>query len=211
MRKFIDITLSLENGLASWPSDVKPEIRRVASFENGDGFAASDYHGSLHWGTHLDAPFHFNPDGWTVAQIPLEILIGPCEVVDCRGAHAVSGDLLNEKITGQYPRILLKTDNSDLWRRQPGRFRENFVSLTADAADVLLEKNIQLVGIDYMSLDFFDSADYPVHQKLYARNVVGVENLNLLQIDPGFYRLICLPLKIKGGDGSPARAILSEM
>jgi arylformamidase len=206
--QYIDISLPLDSELPVWPGDPNAIIERVSSIGQGDGHNSSRINSSLHWGTHLDAPYHIVETGWTIDQIPLALLIGPVRIIEIPEVRGITADhLRNFKIQG-CKRLLVKTRNSAFWDETPLRFHQDYTAFTIDAAEYLLECNIELIGIDYLSLDLYLAADLPVHQLLYQQNVIGVEGLDLGQVSPGNYHLICLPLNIKSGDGAPVRAVL---
>ncbi len=159
---------------------------------------------TTHFLTHLDPPRHFVPGGASLDEIPLARFVGPAIVVD------VSGDVVTmanvpEGIQGKS--VLFKTRNSN---QDPAIFDENHVYIDKSAADLLVERAPNLVGIDYLSVDRFGDEEYPAHRGLLGHNILVLEGLDLSGVTPGLYRLVALPLKIKEGDGSPARAILIE-
>jgi arylformamidase len=163
---------------------------------------------SLHWGTHLDAPFHLFQNKWSIDQIPAEILFGEVQVVEVGETPSITHSILRKYNLKPLERIIFKTRNSHFWSERPLKFHPEFTALTADTAEYLLELGVKLVGIDYLSLDLYESKDLPVHKILYRKNVVGVEGLDLRKVSPGYYDLMCLPLKILHGDGAPARIFL---
>jgi len=206
--QYIDISLPLDSELPVWPGDPNAVIEQVSSISRGDGHNSSRIQSSLHWGTHLDAPYHIVETGWTIDKIPLDVLIGPVRIIEIPEVRGITADhLRNFKIQG-CRRLLVKTRNSAFWDETPLRFHRDFTAFTIDAAEYLLECGIELIGIDYLSLDLYSAADLPVHQLLYQQNVIGVEGLDLRQVSAGNYHLICLPLNIRSGDGAPVRAVL---
>jgi len=206
--KYYDISLPLDSEIPVWPGDPKAIIEQVSSIEKGDGHNGSRINSSLHWGTHLDAPYHIVETGWTIDQIPLDVLTGPVQVIEIPEVREIKADhLKNFKIQG-CKRLLVKTRNSAFWDESPLKFHQDYSAFTREAAEYLLACGIRLIGIDYLSLDLYSAADLPVHHLLFQQNVIGVEGLDLRHISPGNYHLICLPLKIKSGDGALVRAIL---
>lgn len=203
-----DISLTLSPSLVVWPGDPPVTITQPASMDRGDGFSITRLDIGAHVGTHVDAPAHFVRGGDGVDKLSLDVLIGPAVVVDARAVSALTADVLESlSIPAGAQRLLFRTRNSELWRKEHPVFDEDFVAVTADGATWLVEHGVRLVGIDYLSVaPFTDSA--PTHQILLAAGVVAVENLNLSGIEPGEYQLCCLPLKIAGADGAPARAVL---
>jgi len=166
---------------------------------------------AVHLGTHVDAPHHFLNDGRTVESLPLDVLTGPCYVTQLPDAiEAITAEVLDRtEITSDMKRVLFGTRNSHLWSKGESQFQTEFVAITEDGAEWLVERGIQLVGVDYLSVaPYGDSV--PTHTVLLKAGVVVVEGLNLSQVVRGFYELYCLPLKIAGSDGAPARAILIQ-
>jgi arylformamidase len=201
----IDITLPFTERLPVWPGDARVQIERTT-----DVATVSELRMSSHVGTHLDAPAHFFPQGRTVEQIPLETLIGPCWVADVSRAKVIASETLEQaRIPAGVERLLLRTGNSG--HALSSAFDKYYVALDASAGGWLLSRHIQLLGVDGPSADLFTAHDYPVHRLLLANKVVIVEYLNLRDVKPGRYRLICLPLRYEGGDGAPARAVLETV
>ena len=203
----IDVSVPLHSELPPWPGDTPPEIEQVASWER-DGYELRRLTASLHWGTHVDAPSHFSPQGWSIDEIPLKVLMGTVLVVEFPQLSQITARDLQEHPVAGYRRVFIKTRNSQFWQEHPLRFHTEFTALTADAARYLVEQGVQLVGIDYASVDLFEASDLPVHRILYQHNVVGVENLNLSRVEPGEYEMICLPVNIRGAEGAFARVVL---
>ena len=203
-----DISLTLSPSLVVWPGDPSVNLTQPASMDRGDMFSLTRMDISAHTGTHVDAPAHFVAGGSGVDSLDLDVLIGPALVVDARSANALSADVLESlAIPAGTQRVLFRTRNSELWRASHTVFDVDYVAVLADGAAWLVEHGVRLVGVDYLSVaPFAESA--PTHQILLAAGVIAVEGLNLSEIEPGAYQLVCLPLKIAGADGAPARAVL---
>lgn len=208
MSQFIDISVPLHPNLPVWPGTQGVKISAVMDMNRGDEANVSRLDIDVHSGTHIDAPKHFLKNGDTTERIPIHQTVGPCQVVDMRGQTAITADLLQQaNIPNGTKKLLFKTDNSEKWRDFSHTFDENFCALTLDAAHWVVEKGIELVGIDYHSIQLFhDSME--THIILLQAKVVILEGLNLLEVAPGSYRLICLPLKVIGVEGISARAVL---
>jgi arylformamidase len=159
-----------------------------------------------HAGTHVDAPYHFLADGATVDSLPLEILLGKARVVEIARRDKIERADLQALDLRDDLRVLLKTRMSGQLRHSS--FQEDFVHLTPDAASYLVQAGIKLVGIDYLSIEKFGSKDFAAHRSLLGAGVVIIEGLDLSEVEPGEYEMTCLPLRIVGADGSPARVIL---
>ncbi|MBN1454468.1 MAG: cyclase family protein [Anaerolineales bacterium] len=209
--KIFDISLTISPDLPVWPDDPSIELELVESMDAGAHANVSRLSAGVHTGTHVDAPHHFLNDGRTIEQLPLDVLTGPCYVtqlpdgVESITAEALKGISLPANIT----RILFGTSNSRFWSRGEKDFQEDFVAVAEDGARWLVDRGIQLVGVDYLSVaPYGDSV--PTHTVLLRAGVLVVEGLDLSAVPRGFYDLYCLPLKLLGSDGAPARAILIQ-
>lgn len=208
---FIDISLPISPGLPVWPGDPGVELERIRAIADGCASNDSRLGCSVHTGTHVDAPLHFLDNGASVEKLPLDVLVGPAEVVEVPDAERISHTILeNLSLPEGTTRLLIKTRNSDLWNDARHPFNPDFVALDAPAASWVVERGIRLIGIDYLSIQRFVDKDPATHRILLASGVIIVEGLDMRQVDPGRYQLICLPLKLSGSDGAPARAILIE-
>jgi len=205
MKKIHDITVPLSADLPVYPGDPPFVIDRCHSIAKGDHANLSRITLSTHSGTHIDAPHHFIDAGISVDQIPLDILIGKALVVEISGVKEIGRKELERLRVKGADRLLLKTDNSELWNE--AEFNQDFAALTLDGARFLLEAGVKLIGIDYLSIESFEG-DGEVHRMLLDQGVLILEGVNLADVTPGEYQLICLPLKVKGGDGAPVRALL---
>lgn len=206
-----DISLTISPSLPTWPGDPGLVLEQFESMDKGAHANVTSISSSLHLGTHVDAPHHFLNDGRTVEGLPLDVLTGPCYVVQLPdGIDAITEDVLaRTEINSDMKRILFGTSNSHQWARGESKFRDDFVAITEDGAEWLVERGVQLVGVDYLSVAPFGDSE-PTHNVLLKAGVVIVEGLNLSNVVRGFYTLYCLPLKIAGADGAPARAILIQ-
>jgi arylformamidase len=206
-----DISLSISPNLPTWPGDPGLKLEQYASMDKGDHYNATQISSSVHLGTHVDAPRHFLNDGSAVEQLPLEVLTGPCYVTQLPdGIEAITAEVLDRtEITSEMKRVLFGTSNSHYWAKGESKFQTDFVAITEDGAEWLVERGVQLVGVDYLSVAPYNDS-IPTHAALLKAGVVIVEGLNLSNIMRGFYDLYCLPLKITGSDGAPARAILIQ-
>lgn len=204
-----DISLAISPYLPVWPGDPPIKMPQTVSMDAGAEYNLTRLDISAHTGTHVDAPHHFLNDGRTVESLPLEVLTGPCYVLQLPDdIDEISADVLGRtSLPTGVPRILFGTRNSKLWARGENTFQEDFVAITPDGAEWLVAQGIKLVGVDYLSVAPY-SDSVPTHQILLKAGVVALEGLNLSQVPRGFYDLYCLPLKLAGADGAPARAIL---
>ncbi|CAG0937322.1 arylformamidase [Thermoflexales bacterium] len=203
-----DITLTISNDLPVWPGDQPVQLERTQDMRHGDLYTLSHLNATVHLGTHLDAPRHFVRDGYGVDQIDLRKLIGPCYVVDLPDVDHIDAQTLEQaNIPAHTTRLLCRTRNSRYWAQADRVFHTNFVAIEPSGAEWIVQRDIQLVGIDYFSVGAYDSV-IPTHEILLRNNIVAVEGLDLSRIEPGEYQLICLPLKLKDCDGAPVRAVL---
>lgn len=203
--KIYDVTVPMSEGMVVYPGD--PRFQMTRREDGGAGYRVSTYAFGSHTGTHVDPPFHLLQDGLTADRIPLETLIGRVRVV------AIAGPLVDEATLSDVdfsdaPRVLFKTDNSRLWERS--EFVEEFVHITPGAATGLVSRGVKVVGIDYLSVDPVHDAELATHRVLLEAGVVIIEGLDLREVEPGHYEMICLPLKVAGSDGSPARVVLRK-
>lgn len=200
--KIFDISVDLRNGMPTFPGDPAPVIKRVLEIPR-DAANVSIINMGTHTGTHVDPPLHFVEGGLALDKIPLDHLYGDAEVLDLTYVKkAISaGDLerANENI------LLLKTRNSRLW--QYTEFRRDYVYLDRSAAQWLIDNHVWTVAIDYLSIGSFEGGE-AVHKLLLKSGITVVEGVDLSAVEPGKYTFVCLPIKIKDGDGGPARAIL---
>ncbi|HOR01628.1 MAG TPA: cyclase family protein [Anaerolineae bacterium] len=208
----IDISVALQHGLVVWPRERPLDVQRVSHVETG-GANVSELCLSSHTGTHVDPPLHFVAGGRPVDQLPLDVLVGPADVLDLTHVSAAitAADLETARLPADCRRLLLHTRNSQHWERADTAFDEGYVGLAADAAAWVVARGIQLVGIDYLSIEPFNLPGHPVHHTLLQAQVVILETLNLTGVAAGRYQLLCLPLRIAGGDGAPARAVLATL
>ncbi len=204
-----DITLTISNALPVWPGDPAINFYRVADVNNGDVCTLSRLESGSHIGTHLDAPLHFIKGGRTVDQLDLNVLIGPCLVVHIPNANIIDAAQLDAlDIPADTRRVLFRTRNSEIWvSGDSSTFHTDYVGVDRSGAEWLVGRGVQLVGVDYMSVAPFADTIAP-HDILLGAGIIAVENLNLTGIEAGNYQLVCLPLKLKDGDGAPVRAVL---
>src|SRR5262245_54632587 len=206
MPKIIDVTAPLSRELPTFPGDPSFELRFTHRIADGDPYNVASIVTGTHAGTHVDAPYHFIEGGATVDQLPLEILMGKCRVIAVEKREAIERADLEAFDLRDDIRVLLKTRMSGQLR-QP-TFQQDFVFLSPDAATYLVQAGIKLVGIDYLSVEQFGRRDFAAHHALLEAGVVIVEGLDLSDVEAGEYDLTCLPLRIAGADGSPARVVL---
>ena len=204
--KLYDVTLPIRTGMIAYPGDPGAKVTPRTSIRAGNNSNTSYIEISSHAGTHVDAPFHFENDGIPVDEVPLDLLIGPARLLPLEGKQRIEAEDLRNADLGAHKRLLIKTSNSMLLKRAETSLE--YVSLTESGARYVVELGIKLLGIDYLSVEKVKSAGSPVHHTLLGSGMVLIETLDLSEPAPGDYELICLPLRIAGCDGAPARVVL---
>jgi arylformamidase len=205
--RIYDISMPIRSGGIVYPGNPEIDITLQQAVAKGAGANVSAIRFGSHTGTHADASRHFFDDGQPVDQIPLDRLIGPALLVSFPDSVRAIGatELKAHDLRGR-TRILLRTRNSALLSQK--QFAPDYTYLAPDGAEYLVDKGVELVGIDYLSIEQFHSGHHQTHRTLLAKSVVILEGLDLSAPPPGEYQLICLPLRIEGCDGAPARAVL---
>jgi arylformamidase len=207
--RIFDISVPILDGGLVYPGN--PEIRIEPHSELGRGASSNLSRLSFgsHTGTHVDAPRHFLEAGSTVDRLPLGVLIGPARVVAFPDeVMSVTAELLQRQTLEGVERLLIRTRNSGYVRDR--EFRPDFTYVAPDAAAYLASIGVRLVGVDYLSVEQFRSGHHQTHRTLLERGIVIVEGLDLSAIEPGTYQFCCLPLRLEGLDGAPARAVLMQ-
>lgn len=208
MRRVLDISVPNAPTSHLWPGH-QPYIRTLlGDMATGADANVSSLTMDAHCGTHVDAPRHFVADSETVESLDLDLLTGPALVADLTAARgAITAADLAAAVPPGTTRVLLKTTNSALWAAGD-TFREDYVGLSPEAATWMVANAIRLIGIDYLSVGTYGADNVTVHRTLLGARVQIVEGLNLSGVPPGEYAFVCLPLKLVGSDGAPARAVL---
>lgn len=207
---WLDISVPIKDGMVHWPGDPEIEIRRIKDLEAGDTATLSHISMGSHTGTHMDAPGHFIVKGKSIDQMPLDATVGRCRVIEIKAPDLIRSQELKPKGIRSGERILFKTQNSSrVWSTDS--FVKDFVSISLEAAAYLAKSKVRCVGVDYLSVGAFQGNGPEVHRSLLSAGIWIIEGLNLSKIKAGRYDLVCLPLRILNGDGSPARAILRKM
>lgn len=203
----MDISVPVRNGMVQWPGDPPFHIERATDQEKGDAATVSRMSLGVHTGTHMDAPLHFIRNARSIDTIPLDATVGPARVIAIGDTKWIRPEELLPHAVSAGERILFKTANSDhCW--DSDRFDENFVFISQGAARYLAARRVRSIGVDYLSVGGFHQDGTETHEALLGAGIWIIEGLNLRGVEPGQYEMICLPLKLMGADGSPARAIL---
>jgi arylformamidase len=209
MKRVHDLSIPVRTGGLVYPGNPEIVIESQQAISRGAGANVSRISFGSHTGTHVDAAKHFFDGGETVDRIAVDRLVGPAVLIALdESLTSVSASDLERHDLGNHTRILIRTRNSSFLDDR--EFHRDYTYLAPDAAEYLVEKGVDLVGVDYLSIEQFRSGHHRTHRTLLERNVVIVEGLRLGGIMPGVYDFICLPLRLEGLDGAPARAILIE-
>ena len=207
--KLFDVTRPIFHAMPVYEGDPEVAIQPWLRITRGAPANVSRLTMGTHTGTHVDPPAHIREGAPGVDRLPLDILIGPARVFDLAASGPIDAARLRGMDLTSHRRVLFKTRNPEGGRDEtsPG----NFAGLTEDAARLLVDSGVGLVGVNALSVDSPMSSSFPAHHILLASGVIILEGLNLSAVPPGDYELFCLPLKIRDGDGAPARVVLREM
>ena len=206
-----DVTVPIRAGMPIYEGDPKVDIASWSALAKGNSSNVSFLHFGAHTGTHVDAPAHFIEGGRKIDALSLETLIGPARVIRVPDELTeIDSDFLAKCDLNGIERVLFHTRNSGFWNEG---FRKDFTHLLPEAAEMLVELGVTLVGTDYLSIEKFHSGHHRTHLTLLSRNVVIVEGLNFSDVPAGDYELICMPLRLAdgAGDGAPARVVLRTL
>jgi arylformamidase len=204
--KLIDVSVPLDENLPNYPNNTPFSLEPIKRIARGDSSNVSTLHMSAHAGTHVDAPRHFFDAGIGTEALPLEMLIGRSRVVELITRKGITADDLALVDLSEDVRVLIKTHNSRLWGS--AEFHPDYSGVSESGAKYLVERGIKLVGVDYLSVEEFRKPGAPAHHVLLGAGVIVIEGLNLGDVDPGIYEMYCLPLRVVGSDGAPARVVL---
>jgi arylformamidase len=207
--RLLDVSVLLAEGVATYPGNPPFELQPVKRIASGASSNVSKLVMGTHTGTHVDAPRHFFDDRPGVDALPLDLLIGRTRVIDMPHRGGITDAHLAAAGLREDLRVLLRTPNSALWNSAEG-FRQDYTYLSEAGARFLVAQGVKVVGVDYLSVEQFKKAGAPAHHALLGNGVVIIEGLNLSEAEAGLYEMYCLPLRIAGGDGAPARVVLKR-
>jgi len=210
--EWIDISIPLRKDMVHWPTDpVPPSVEFMHHKDKDKQITTSQMTINSHHGTHIDAPRHFSPNGTSIDEMPLETIMGPCRVIGIKDEESIKPQELEAHNIRAGEIILFKTKNSSFYKLN--KFVEDFVYISNEAAHYLYEKKISVVGIDYYAIGSFRDREslVEVHEVLVGNGIWAIEGLNLSEVEPGNYEIICLPIKIEGGDAGWCRPILRPL
>ncbi|HEX5228889.1 MAG TPA: cyclase family protein [Bryobacteraceae bacterium] len=209
-KDWIDVSLPLRNGMVSWPGDAPFHRSDQLQIAHGDTCNLSKISGSAHSGTHMDAPRHYLEAGAGIETMPITAAVGRARVIEIHDPELIRIDELERHPVAKGDRVLFKTRNSkDCWKTD--EFQKKYVYIPPDTARYLAQREVQTVGVDYLSVGGFESGGPETHRTLLEAGIWIIEGLMLGHVQPGEYELLCLPLKIVGSDGAPARAVLRKL
>jgi arylformamidase len=204
--RLIDVSVPLDADLPTYPHNTPFSLEPLKRIARGDSSNVSTLHMSAHTGTHVDAPRHFFDAGAGTESLALELLIGRARVIEIDSRAGIAAEDLAPIDLSDDIRVLIKTHNSRLWGSP--EFHEDYVGVTDSGAKHLVEHGIKVVGVDYLSVEKFHTPGAPAHHVLLGAGTIVIEGLNLRDVEPGVYEMFCLPLRIVGSDGAPARVVL---
>ncbi|SDR10241.1 arylformamidase [Virgibacillus salinus] len=205
--KWIDISQPLTNDMAHFPGDTPFDYSLTYSIEQTGSVNVGQMTGSLHTGTHIDAPFHYDSKGKTIEELDINLAIGKAKVIDVSDAEKITAETFQGYDFKGISRVLLHTSLPN----NPNRFPDKMPDLDPGVAPLLKEKGVKLIGVDMPSVDAPDSKDLATHHALYDNGIFILENLMLDHVVPGDYELVAVPLAITGADASPVRAVLRSL
>jgi arylformamidase len=206
--KFLDVSVSLAAGIPAYPGNPEFELQPIKRIAEGGSSNVSKLVMGTHTGTHVDAPRHFFDGAAGVDALPLDLLLGRARVVEITKRGGIDQEDLAAAGLREDLRVLLKTSNSALWNGEG--FHQDYTYLTEGGARYLADQGVKVVGIDYLSVEQFKKAGGPAHRALLSQSIVIIEGLNLAEAEAGMYEMYCLPLRVAGGDGAPARVVLKR-
>jgi len=204
--KLIDVTVPIDSGMPVYPGNTPFSLEPIKRVARGDSSNVSTLHLSAHAGTHVDAPRHFFDSGPGAEGLPLEMLLGRARVIELTTRKGILAEDLAGLDLSEDLRLLIKTANSRLWGSP--EFHTDYVGVTEGAAKYLVEHGVKVLGVDYLSVEEFRKPGAPAHHVLLGAGTIIIEGLNLRDVEPGVYDMICLPLRLVGADGAPARVVL---
>jgi arylformamidase len=206
--RLVEVSVLLRPGVPTYPGNPEFELQPVKRIAEGGSSNVSRLVLGTHTGTHVDAPKHFFDDGPGADALALDLLIGRSRVIDLPHRGGITEDHLAAAGLREDLRVLLRTPNSALWNWNG--FHQDYTYLTEGAARYLVDQGVKVVGIDYLSVEQFHKAGAPAHHALLGAGVIVIEGLNLSDAEAGQYEMYCLPLRIGGADGAPARVVLKR-
>lgn len=207
--KIFDISLTITPEIPVWPGDIPVWLERVKKLEEGASDNNSQMKMGVHTGTHIDSPYHFVKNGIKIDELPIETMIGPCQVVQMgKEVNLITAEEIKKSsYRADIPRIIFKTRNEEYWVKKFKEFQTDFVGVSVDGAELLVKDGMKFVGVDYLSVAPYGFGKV-VHDVLLKAGLILLEGVDLTGVPEGVYTLYCLPIKLGATEGAPARAIL---
>ncbi len=206
--KIFDVTRPISTGMTVWPGDEGVVLERTASISEGSIVNVSRVQMGVHTGTHVDAPLHFIDGGKSIDQLDTHLFTGWVRVVDVQQVKSIGPENVHQLAGIKGEAVFFKTMYSE--KTLGEAFDTGFTGLMFEAAQMLVNEGVRVIGTDALSIEEYSSRDFSVHRLLLQQEVLIVEGLCLKDVAPGRYRYICMPLLMKGADGAPARVILTD-
>jgi len=207
---WIDVSVTVRHGMPHWPDNPPIVVQRPMELLRGHACNLSHLAMGVHTGTHIDAPVHFIHQAAGVDEMPLSATMGPARVIEIADPRVITADELRGHSLQAGERVLFRTANSPrCW--QADRFVEDFVYISEQAAEHLAETRVRTVGVDYLSVGGYHADGAKIHRILLSAGIWIIEGLDLSAVRAGRYEMICLPVKLHGSDGAPARALLRPL
>lgn len=212
MKVLYDITTPIHQDMPVYEGDDPIETTSILTIEeSGIANITGIVNFTTHFGTHVDPPLHFVQNGQSLDDVPLERFCGVAKVIEIEEGGNIDERQLRQHLISPNDIVLFKTDNSRRRLLEKKDFHTDHAYISQDGAEYLVQKKVKMVGVDYLSVDKYGDESFPAHNTLLRNGVVILESANLVEVEPSIYYLICLPLKIRGADGAPARAVLLEV
>ncbi len=205
--KLIDVSVPLDASTPTYPGNTPFSLEAIKRIAAGGSSNVSTVHMSVHAGTHVDAPRHFFDARPGTDALPLEMLIGRVRVIEVMARQIDAESLASFDLSADV-RVLIKTPNSRLW--ESPEFHRDYAGVTESGAKHLVDHGVKVLGVDYLSVEVFKTPGAPAHHALLGAGTIVIEGLNLRDVEPGTYDMYCLPLRIVGSDGAPARVVLRK-
>jgi arylformamidase len=207
---WIDVSVTVRHGMPHWPDNPPIVMQRAMELARGHACNLSHVAMGVHTGTHIDAPVHFIHEAAGVDEMPLDATMGPARVIEITDPREITAKELRGHSLQAGERVLFRTANSPrCW--QADHFVEDFVAISEPAAEYLADTRVRTIGVDYLSVGGYHADGAKIHRTLLSAGIWIIEGLDLSAVRAGRYEMICLPVKLHGSDGAPARALLRPL
>jgi len=205
--RIIDISQPIEDSMVYYSSLTSFKFNWLKHYSRGDNRSISEFCMASHIGAHIDSPYHYIPNGKKLDELDLEVFYGKARIIEVENEQKITAEFL--KKVGDLPeRILFKTRNSQLYNKKS--FTPDYVYIDSEAAKYISQFPVKLIGIDYLSIDKYQDTSKDAHKILLSKGIVLLEGIILTEVDEGNYQIACFPIKIKGVEAAPCRAVLID-